>query len=680
MATDAGPSSEKITSNVTSTPVDGASTPTTTTNMPSLKDDADTNGTPAAKDGLFARVSTFFGDWFYFWEVLGLVLSAAAIVSICIVVGYFDEKPPPVWSTNINIPTRETQSVSLTINSLLAILATLGSTCAMIPVTKGLGQLKYVWFIQQDRKLADLEMFDSASRGVLGSAQLVWKLRLKHLAVFGGLASLLVLAYGPFVQNLIFINIEYHPSNETSQISYVSEISHANASGILASGAPTRYMIASALSDDSDEWVVPPHNCPTGECDWEGYYTLAACTRCTDISDRLTRKCTPYKEAGIDPENGEFPASGGCEVSLPNGLSTFNIDVPTYDPAYNPGRNIMVMNTTLEPFIYTDLKGHFVTVQIILGLDPNQPASSFANNTRQLSRYRITEDSPLIARECAIIPCVQNQSFFLTSKPDSSILEPEIDVLREWTNFKWDPLAGQALVDFPGGNITYDDQTAAQRLLSHYPYFGGDWYRDIRDWLGLHLTAFTFGNSPEQTDWAMTVTRSRLPEGQDYDSTLASIMNNTHTGRWRNSYCLLADNSTRPDVECGMHKLAAGITNAMRTAAWEVPRNARKIAEGQSYSPQQICHAQWQYISAPVVVWILALVLFIGVVVKTRRAKIKAWRTSPLATLLLRLDPDSREHLKDWQRMGDAELRETAEQLKLRLKVDGDEPPRFVKE
>lgn len=42
----------------------------------------------------------------------------------------------------------------------------------------------------------------------------------RHLAVLGGLASLLALAYGPFVQNLIVINIEYRDANQDALVSY----------------------------------------------------------------------------------------------------------------------------------------------------------------------------------------------------------------------------------------------------------------------------------------------------------------------------------------------------------------------------------------------------------------------------------------------------------------------------
>ncbi len=42
---------------------------------------------------------------------------------------------------------------------------------------KGLGQLKWVWFAEEERQLADLETFDNATRGLSGSAKLLWKLR-----------------------------------------------------------------------------------------------------------------------------------------------------------------------------------------------------------------------------------------------------------------------------------------------------------------------------------------------------------------------------------------------------------------------------------------------------------------------------------------------------------------------
>lgn len=175
MATRATSSTEKILSSVNSSPILDGSTRT----KPSFLTDDDAGAPPVAKARLVDKINAFFGNWYYLSEILGLTISAAAIASICVVVWYYDGKQQPQWKAPMKIPGKDKDEVVLTINSLLSILSVIGSTCAMVPVTKGLGQLKYLWFMQQDRKLADLDMFDSASRGKLGSAQLVWKLRLK---------------------------------------------------------------------------------------------------------------------------------------------------------------------------------------------------------------------------------------------------------------------------------------------------------------------------------------------------------------------------------------------------------------------------------------------------------------------------------------------------------------------
>lgn len=54
----------------------------------------------------------------------------------------------------------------------------------------------------------------------------------RHLAVFGGLASLLALAYGPFVQNLIVIKLEPKNSTDIPTISFVHHFSYMWESGV----------------------------------------------------------------------------------------------------------------------------------------------------------------------------------------------------------------------------------------------------------------------------------------------------------------------------------------------------------------------------------------------------------------------------------------------------------------
>jgi len=127
---------------------------------------------PPAKPGVLDRIrSHFVGGGHFYGEIIGLVGSGLALVSIAVVMKYFDGKELPNWHT--------WGDFRFTINSLLAIIYTVGLTCAMIPISGGLSQLKYIWFVEKDRSLADLDTFDAATRGKLGSAKLLWRLRFK---------------------------------------------------------------------------------------------------------------------------------------------------------------------------------------------------------------------------------------------------------------------------------------------------------------------------------------------------------------------------------------------------------------------------------------------------------------------------------------------------------------------
>ncbi|KAH7359275.1 hypothetical protein B0T11DRAFT_300197 [Plectosphaerella cucumerina] len=587
------------------------------------------------KPSLLERVIAVPEKWYYLWEVIGLVFSAAAIVAICVVVKEFNGKPLPHWS--ITLPGRQ-DDFRLTLNALLSILSVFGSTCAMIPITKGVSQLKYIWFIEQDRNLADLEVFDAASRGKLGSAMLIWKLRFKHLAVLGGLASLLALAYGPFVQNLIDTSIEYRDAGKDfpAKVSWISFFSDDDWENGTTIDHTMKYSIKSAIAVEDDEWLMPKHFCPTGNCKWPAYYTLAACSMCTDISDLLNRTCSP-------PESG----------AINDGVAT-------------------------------------ETVQSIMGFDPSQmPNNDSWMEHLELGPYFVTEDSLIKARECVIVPCVQKQVFELfkentTADDLARSMQDDPSLPYPWMGIDMEWLDASREIDNQGNpyiavNFTKNNTLPSQMSDNQKHHWVGAGIEEsahnrIKDYASKIFTGYVYsaqanGSLPEEH---MSITES------DDNFMAYDILYNTHTGRWTGPYC---DHSipTSNDLECAVHNAAAGITNAMRTYTWNVRHVNRAVHVGTSLAPVQVCSAQWQYISAPVAVWVLGMALFIDVVWKTRRANIKAWRTSPLAMLLLRLDPDSREQLKGWQNMGEAELRQTADELRLRLQIDQEGPPRFVR-
>lgn len=113
------------------------------------------------------RTSTFswYSDW-WLPEILGWIISLLCMVAIIVVLNQFDNRPLPVWSYGI------------TLNTVISILATIAKIAFMLPITEGISQLKWTMYTsKQSRTLSDFDDVDQASRGLFGSARVIFAAR-----------------------------------------------------------------------------------------------------------------------------------------------------------------------------------------------------------------------------------------------------------------------------------------------------------------------------------------------------------------------------------------------------------------------------------------------------------------------------------------------------------------------
>lgn len=101
-------------------------------------------------------------------DVVGLVGSAAALACIIALLGLYEDEVEPVWS-------------HMSLNTAIAWLSTAAKGFVLMPVTRNLGQLKWIWFAQRSHSLRELLEFDEASRGVVGSLKLLWTRRARYI-------------------------------------------------------------------------------------------------------------------------------------------------------------------------------------------------------------------------------------------------------------------------------------------------------------------------------------------------------------------------------------------------------------------------------------------------------------------------------------------------------------------
>lgn len=158
-------------------------------------------------------------DWYnrispWTLEVTAAVFSALCISTITLILWSINGKPYEAW---------QLLRTDITPNTLLSIVSTLAKSSLLLTIAAGLGQAKWL-HLQKDRRLADIQAFDEATRGPLGALRLLWRTRLRALlAAVGCMLTILVLATEPFVQQILtYSSVIGVASNETCAVAAMS--------------------------------------------------------------------------------------------------------------------------------------------------------------------------------------------------------------------------------------------------------------------------------------------------------------------------------------------------------------------------------------------------------------------------------------------------------------------------
>ncbi|KAK9445695.1 hypothetical protein VB005_00809 [Metarhizium brunneum] len=167
------------------------------------------------------------------------------------------------------------------------------------PIAEGLLQLKWNWFAGKGRPLRDIRLFDKASRSSWASIKLVTRLRGRFIPM-GVLASLSLVANlgTSFVtQSTIFYSTRTVVAHNKSAVSFASldfprgvnpqikkDLIYAEDGMLRAAERSLIYRI------DEDEGLsaLEPH-CPTANCRWPIFSSLAVCVSMGNVTEYLTK-------------------------------------------------------------------------------------------------------------------------------------------------------------------------------------------------------------------------------------------------------------------------------------------------------------------------------------------------------------------------------------------------------
>ncbi|KAF7510885.1 hypothetical protein GJ744_005715 [Endocarpon pusillum] len=260
-------------------------------------------------------------------ECISIVVASLALGIIGIGLAVYRERPAVDWHS------------SITPHSLLSVLATILRNFLSLPIASCLGQLKWIWYGQRQRTLWRFQIFDAASRGPWGALMLLWSIGFSHLASIACFITVFALANDAFIQQTIV----YQPRPVNSNAAIPFSQFHNEFGRISASVVGISQSLESAVLEGA--FAIKPTlssdiiqaQCSTGDCTYPEFASLAARSRCVDISALINETCATSPAGAhnctgsISLPNGlNLPITGNAEdyitVSTTAGLNTNNFD------------------------------------------------------------------------------------------------------------------------------------------------------------------------------------------------------------------------------------------------------------------------------------------------------------------------------------------------------------------
>ena len=259
------------------------------------------------------------------WEIMAVTFSILCFIAIFCVVRVYDQKPSP------------SLSYGLTLNAIISILSTAAKSSLIYAVGASLGQLKWLWFYNSDRKLRDIQSFDDATRGPWGSTIMIFQHKALSLASLGATITILALAFDPFFQQILSFPLRqissttmFPKARQVRSISVITEHGLDPDPEINSTALKQQTAAYQAFQDALNTGIWSENfpldvNCPSANCTWPLFKSVGFCSKCADVTKEATLSgCTgmPY---GFNAEgfttNLTKTWSTECTISLPSGQS-----------------------------------------------------------------------------------------------------------------------------------------------------------------------------------------------------------------------------------------------------------------------------------------------------------------------------------------------------------------------
>jgi hypothetical protein len=333
----------------------------------------------------------------WLFEIIALAISVMGLIAIIIILRVTEGERVPTWQ----IKTRHTKPLTVTINSVISLFSTTIKSTVLIPVIAAMGELKWMWF-REDHRLTDMQVFDSAAKGPLGAAIMLWTFRGRSLACLGAFIIIGSLSLDFAFQQLLTFPLRPVDVGQAT-IPRTNEYSAFRPGPITGLKLPELAMVAAVfkgLYGDGTTCPITPE-CNSGNCTWTEYTSLGVCSKCYSTTNQIRKQCSTYNYITIGDNNQEFVLGDPipyCNYTLPSGQSipggfpnsTLQVASPVLvDIANTPASN--------ETYFGNGLAAHLGTLSVM------RASWNETIDALERDRYELLDAN---ATECGLDICV----------------------------------------------------------------------------------------------------------------------------------------------------------------------------------------------------------------------------------------------------------------------------------
>lgn len=576
-----------------------------------LKDRSKAEGLKKAHSRL-GRLWTWIATDSWTLEYAALVIAVASLASIGILLGIYGKRPTSAWTYTV------------TLNSVLSTLATVMKGSMLLPVGACLSQLKWAWYHHEKRSLLHFQLFDAASRGPLGAASLLYQIHFWHLASIGAIVTLIALVSDAFIQQSVL-----YPSRTINKTASVPFSQSYNLGGSYRGRGATGYAyegiqsMKAAIYDGifyhntSVTGAAVSANCPTGDCTFPEYASIAICSRCRNVTSSIKDVCVP-----IDTTRASGNVTNNCvmHATLPNGLTMRNghSTAPMNDYIYN------YMNTSTNESLNEKTSTGFWNLVNLTVLIANVDIESLEIN------YDLMYRNP-IAFDCDFYFCVRKYA----SKVSNGVFSEHI------------------LANLTGDEVSYRRRKGGG---------GKDWSIQVPK---EHLPSgsnLTFSVDDRSADALLFY--------------LGNLFKGNGSAKWDSGVLAFSSDVMEAifvkgpsNVPQTMANVASAMTNNMR-------QKSGTVAIGTAIALETYIHVRWSWLLLPLIMVSLATILLALTVWQSRRCDIPNWRSSALAAMMHGVQEDEAGalHMRAFASLGKeriSELERWSEVVQVQLRRRG---------